>query len=133
MDPGDATAPGPQLPASGLVAHQAVYRRHTCVALHLRLVLDLMTEPIQGTLGRLCIAGEHRRAENVSAQQTTQGREAIDVGTFVAVGGIATECQQGSADIVAGSDRRMRIAEVIAEEVAAYWQFIVRRQTQQMP
>ena len=84
-----------------------------------------MTEPVQGTLGRLRIAGKHRRAEDVSAQQAAQGGEAVDVGTLIAMGGIATEGQQRGANIMAGGDRRVGIAEVIAEQIAAHRQLVV--------
>ena len=38
---------------------------------------------------------------------------------FIAMSGVAAERQQGRANIVAGGDCRLRIAVVIAEQVAA--------------
>ncbi|MNL59816.1 hypothetical protein D3C87_1835730 [compost metagenome] len=96
-------------------------------------MLDLVAEPVERTRGRLRVAGEHGRAEDVGTEQAAEGGEAVDVGALVAVGGVAAEGEQGGADIVTGGHRRVRIAEVVTEQIAAYRQFIVTGQAQQMP
>ena len=96
-------------------------------------MFDLMTEPVQRPFRRLCIAGKHRRAEDVGAEQAAERGKAVDVGAFVAVSGVAAEGEQGGANVVPGGDRRMGIAEVIAEQVAAHRQLVVTGQAQQMP
>src|SRR3989344_6683205 len=89
------------------LAHQAIHRRHSRIAFHLRLVFDLVTEPVQRAFGRLRVAGEHRWAEDVGAEQAAEGGETVDVGAFVAVGGVAAKGEQGGADVMAGGDRRV--------------------------
>ncbi|MNF61476.1 hypothetical protein D3C84_431210 [compost metagenome] len=55
------------------------------------------------------------------------------MGALVAVGGIAAERQQGRANVVAGGNRRMGVAVVVAKQVAAHRQFMARGQAQQVP
>lgn len=93
-------------PSSILFAlpEQAIHWWYTGIAFHLSVMLQLVAEALQRTLCRLRIAGEHRRAHHVGSEQAAEGLEAVDMGTLVAMGGVAAEGQQRGADVMAGGD-----------------------------
>ena len=78
------------------------------------------------------VAGEHRWAQQVGADQAAQGGQAVDVGAFVAMGGVAAERQQRGADVMAGGNRRLGIAVVVAKQVATHRNLLVAGQFEQV-
>ena len=96
-------------------------------------MLELLVEAFQRGFRGLASLAKTGGLEDVGGEQPAQRGETVDVRALVAVGGVAAERQQRGAGVVAGGDRRLRVAVVVAEQVAAQGDVVALAEPQQVP
>lgn len=71
-------------------------------------------------------------AVGVEDDEGSDGGEGVDVGTFVAMGGIDAKGDEGGTDIVAGFEGGGAVAAVVAEDIALVFDFVAPAEVEEV-